>query len=174
MKKILKNTKKTREYLESLPKMYLIGFWANYGVLETYYSKRQTKDGIPLVYVHYDGNGTCDLWELVPITDSTCGQCIAYTPYKELACHIVASLCSYADSEMYYAGNKASVRYDSGKNELIGVVNTVNNGCLVFRSKTCNGIVNAFHKTVDDAPGEVREFLGEKFKTIEEKKDECE
>ena len=70
-------------------------------------------------------------------------------------------------------GNRAKVRYNAKTSELVGSVCGKGNNTM-FWSRTCNGIVNAFHKTIDDAPGEVREFLGEKFKTIEEKKDECE
>ena len=32
MKKILENTPETREYLESLPKIYMIARWAGYGI----------------------------------------------------------------------------------------------------------------------------------------------
>ena len=173
MKTILKNTKKTREYLETLPKMYLIGFWARCGVREHYYTKKTDKYGVPLVYEYYDGNGTCDLWRLVPITETTCGHIFAYSSTKETAKEIADALNSVERSDTYYKGNIAKISYNANDNSLVG--NIYNHTDITFKAKTCNGIVNAFHKAVDDAPGkEYESVVGTIIKTIEEKKDERE
>lgn len=50
MKKILENTAETREYLESLPKIYMIARWAGYGVREFPFAGKCTTDGIPFVW----------------------------------------------------------------------------------------------------------------------------
>ena len=42
MKKVLKNSKKTKKYLDSLPKIYLIGYWASAGIQEYYFSNHNT------------------------------------------------------------------------------------------------------------------------------------
>lgn len=169
MKKILPNNSKTKKYLETLPKIYLIGCWARYGVREHYYTKKNNKDGIPLVYDYYDGNGTCDLWRLVPITETTCGWQLAYTPYKETAQHIANALNAWSGSELHYKGNRANIKYNAEYNDLIGVLNNKEDG-IMFTAKTCHNIVNAFHKAVDEAPGDIRiTRFGDTVKEIKEK-----
>jgi hypothetical protein len=75
IKKILKNTPKTKAYLESLPKVYGIFLWAKWGILELPWSGKYIKGDIavPLVYNYYDANGTCDEYHLVPITSCSSG-----------------------------------------------------------------------------------------------------
>ena len=171
MKKILKNTKKTKEYLESLPKIYLVGYWARCGVRYYHYTKKTDKYGVPLVYDYYDGNGTCDFWRLVPINETTCGTILAYSSSKETAKEIADALNSVEKSEIFHKGNIAQISYDADANSLVGSV--YNHTDITFKAKTCNGIVNAFHKAVDEASGEEYEsIVGTIIKTIEEKKDE--
>lgn len=67
MRKILKSTKKTKEYLESLPKIYGLFLWAKWAILELPWAGRYDESGEPLVYIYYDANGTCDEYHLVPI-----------------------------------------------------------------------------------------------------------
>ena len=68
MRKILKNTPKTKTYLDSLPKIYGIFLWAKWAMLELHWSgKYDKKTGEPLVYHYYDANGICDEYHLVPI-----------------------------------------------------------------------------------------------------------
>lgn len=57
IKKRLKLTPKTKEYLKSLPKIYLVVRYAKWCVLEVPFSGRFAKDGKPLVYVYDDFNG---------------------------------------------------------------------------------------------------------------------
>ena len=76
MRKVLKNTAKTKEYLEKLPKVYGLFLWAKWGILELPWSGKYTKDpiAVPLVYNYYDANGTCDEYRLVPITSCSSGS----------------------------------------------------------------------------------------------------
>jgi hypothetical protein len=73
LRKVLKNTPKTKKYLDSLPKVYGIFLWAKWGMLELPWSGKYNKEGIPLVYHYYDCNGTCDEYHLVPITHCSSG-----------------------------------------------------------------------------------------------------
>ena len=92
MKKILENTAKAREYLESLPKIYMIACWAGYGVREFPFAGKYTTDGIPLVWDYDDQNGTCDRYFLRKLTDTTTGWIYAWTTSKRRAEEIVAGL----------------------------------------------------------------------------------
>ena len=85
MKKQLKNNEKTTRYLDSLPKIYLIVYWARCGVMGFPYTKKVDKDGMPLVYKYYDGNGTCDLWELCRIDHTTTGIILGFTTDEKVA-----------------------------------------------------------------------------------------
>ena len=87
-KKQLPNTGEVKKFLDSLPKIYLVGFWAHYGVWDFPFSGKYKKVfsehfgyevDIPLVYQYYDGNGTCDKYILRPITDTTTGEIILWT-----------------------------------------------------------------------------------------------
>jgi hypothetical protein len=89
MRKILKNTAKTKEYLDSLPKIYMVGCWAKFGVREYPFTGKyvQNEDGIsiPLVYDYEDHNGTCDYWYLRRIDYTTTGQIALWTQSKSVA-----------------------------------------------------------------------------------------
>ena len=80
LRKRLKNTKKNKDKLAKLPKIYLIACWAHYGVLEFPFSGKYKKvkdaDGpliryIPLVYDFDDHNGVYPEYVLRPITWTT-------------------------------------------------------------------------------------------------------
>lgn len=92
MRKILKNTSKTREYLDSLPKIYMVAQWAGYGVREFPFAGTITKDGIVEVWDYVDCNGACDEWHRVPITHTTTGRVYAWTIGKRRAEEIAAAL----------------------------------------------------------------------------------
>lgn len=90
MRKVLKNTAKTRAYLESLPKIYMVSYWAKYGVREFPFTSKYEKDryydvSAPLVYQYDDHNGTCDKYYLRRITSTTSGQIIMWTQFKDVA-----------------------------------------------------------------------------------------
>lgn len=92
MKKILENTPETREYLESLPKIYMIARWVGYGVREFPFAGKYTTDGIPLVWDYDDQNGTCDRYFLRKLTDTTTGWIYAWTTSESRAKEIAAAL----------------------------------------------------------------------------------
>lgn len=73
MKKILKNTTKTKDYLASLSKIYAVFLWAKWAVVEVPWSGEYDKTGMPLVYTYYDCNGCCDEYRLVPINHVSSG-----------------------------------------------------------------------------------------------------
>ena len=75
MKKVLNNTKKTREYLESLPKVYIAACWAGWGVAAFPFSGKYADKNktIPLVWKYCDFNGTASEWHLMSIHNTTTG-----------------------------------------------------------------------------------------------------
>lgn len=89
MKKVLKNNSKTKEYLDSLPKIYLVGCWARYGVRDYPFTGKYEIDkygtSIPLVYDYDDFNGTCDNYYLRKIDHVTTGQIIMWTQSPSIA-----------------------------------------------------------------------------------------
>ena len=86
-RKILKNTAKTKAYLDSLPKVYGIFLWAKWGILEFPWSGKYTKGDIvvPLVYNYYDANGMCDEYHLVPINSCSSGAFWDWYEFKNNA-----------------------------------------------------------------------------------------
>lgn len=84
MKKILKYNKRNRNKIDKLAKIYLIGCWARWGVMEFPFVKFD-KDKNPLVYHYKDHNGTTDQWELVPLEYTTTGIIYDWTFSKESA-----------------------------------------------------------------------------------------
>ena len=91
MKKILENTAKTREYLESLSKIYMVARWAGYGIREFPFAGKCTEDGIPFVWDYDDCNGTCDCYFLRKLTDTTTGWIYAWTTSAGRAKEIAAA-----------------------------------------------------------------------------------
>lgn len=73
LRKVRKNTAKTKNYLDSLPKIYGVFLWAKWGILELSWTGKYNKAGIPLVYTYYDGNGCCDEYRLMPIVHASSG-----------------------------------------------------------------------------------------------------
>lgn len=93
MRKILKDTKRTRKYILSLPCMYLVSCWARWGVREFPFSGKYitTADGtsVPLVYQFDDHNGERDEWRLTRIDCTTTGIIGGWTQS-----HRMASACA--------------------------------------------------------------------------------
>lgn len=89
---ILESTAETREYIESLPKIYMIARWAGCGVQEFPFAGRCDDKGIPFVYVHDDCNGTCDCYFLRKLTNTTTGWIYAWTVSKCRAEEIARAL----------------------------------------------------------------------------------
>lgn len=97
MKKVLKNNAKTAAYLNSLPKMYMVGCWANYGVWNLPWSGKWEKNPYtshmePLVWYYNDHNGTADNWYLGPIRHVTSGEIIMWTENKATAESVASAL----------------------------------------------------------------------------------
>ena len=92
MKKVLKNNAKTKEYLDKCPKIYMVGFWADYGVREYAFAGKCSESGIPFVWDYDDHNGTCDSWWLRPLYHVTTGLILAWTTDKRYANEIAEVL----------------------------------------------------------------------------------
>lgn len=92
MRKVLPNNPKTKKYLESLPKLYIVGCWAKYGVREYSYTTKNDSNGDPLVYDYYDGNGACDEYHLMNICKVTTGRVFCWTLHRECANFIAEAL----------------------------------------------------------------------------------
>lgn len=92
MKKILENTAKTRVYLESLSKIYMVARWAGYGVREFPFAGKCTENATPFVWDYDDQNGTCDSYFLRKLTDTTTGWIYAWTTSESRAKEIAAAL----------------------------------------------------------------------------------
>lgn len=88
LKKYLECTPENKTYVESLPKIYLIGCWARYGIRECANTLQVDKEGIPLVYDYNDHNGCYEEYELVPIHRVTTGRVYAWSTSKEAAQHV--------------------------------------------------------------------------------------
>ena len=75
MKKVLNDTKETKEYLNSLPKVYIAACWAGWGVAGFPFSGKYAdkKKTIPLVWKYCDFNGTASEWHLMSIYNTTTG-----------------------------------------------------------------------------------------------------
>lgn len=75
MKKVLNDTKETKEYLNSLPKVYIVACWAGFGVAGFPFSGKYAdkKKTIPLVWKYCDFNGTASEWHLMSIYNTTTG-----------------------------------------------------------------------------------------------------
>jgi hypothetical protein len=93
MRKVLTNTPRTKKYLDSLPKVYGLFFWAKWCILEFHWSGKYEKDVlVPLVYSYYDGNGMCDEYHLIPIHLASSGGFYGWYMDKEEAISIQKQL----------------------------------------------------------------------------------
>ena len=90
MHKKLENSEKTREYLNSLPRIYLVATWAHTGVWEFPFAGKYEWDkyaqcNVPMVYQYDDFNGTDDNYWLRKITYTTTGFIVGWSFDKEEA-----------------------------------------------------------------------------------------
>lgn len=89
----LENTKENKEYIDGLQKIYLVGCWARYGIMEfpfageyrEYDVGRGRKMEVPMVWDYDDCNGTSDAYYLRPIHRTTTGIVYDWTFDKEEA-----------------------------------------------------------------------------------------
>ena len=94
MRKVLKNTPKTKAYLDSLPKIYMVGYWAKYGVRDFPFTGKYEFDNgvsIPLVYDYDDFNGACDNYYLRRLNQTTSCAVVMWTQHMKTA-HVIADL----------------------------------------------------------------------------------
>jgi hypothetical protein len=101
MKKKLKNNEKTKKYLDALPKIYMIGCWARYGICEFPFTGKYADNGtMPLVYRHDDCNGWCDNWYLRKLSDTTTGGYVGFTFSKVCAEKIADALNAIREEKL--------------------------------------------------------------------------
>lgn len=91
LKKVLQNTPETKEYLNSLRKVYIAACWAGWGVLGFPFSGKYAdkEKTIPLVWFHYDFNGAADEWHLIPINQTTTGMIMGWSFNEKMLCDYV-------------------------------------------------------------------------------------
>jgi len=85
LEKYLDCTPENAAYVESLPKIYLIGCWMRFGVREYPNTLQVDEKGFPLVYDLDDHNGYYEEYVLRPIHEVTTGQVYAWSTDKETA-----------------------------------------------------------------------------------------
>lgn len=96
MREVLKSSKRTKKYIDSLPKIYLVACLARFGVTELPFtgkfvkSKRIPELYVPLVYQYDDHNGTADNYYLREIIQATTGQIVIWTQNRNIANKIAA------------------------------------------------------------------------------------
>ena len=103
LKKKLKRNEKTQKYLNGLPKIYLIGCWAHWGLREFAFSGKYKRYGnlmIPLVWQYDDHNGATDNYYLKPITVTTSGVIITWT-FDKIAAEQIATALEIKDKAHY-------------------------------------------------------------------------
>lgn len=96
LKEHLKENSKNNKYIQSLRKVYLVGYWARYGVLAFPYAGKMVENNefglIPLVYDFDDHNGTYEEYVLRELNQVTTGQVITYTFNEHIAQMLVDKL----------------------------------------------------------------------------------
>ena len=90
LRKKLPNCEKTRDFLNGLPRVYLVETWAHTGVWEfpfagEYHFDKYAQCDVPMVYQYDDINGTEDNYYLRKITYTTTGFIVGWTFDKEEA-----------------------------------------------------------------------------------------
>lgn len=102
MRKTLKCTPRNNARIAKLPDLYLVGYWARYGVMTVKDSGKTAKSPVtnrfyPLVWVYNDHNGTCPSWELIPIVLATTGLVECWTVSQKAANYLADALNAIFD-----------------------------------------------------------------------------
>lgn len=96
MKPLRKATKKFIEKVINMKKLYLVVCLADYVVMECNFSGKYTKgmigEDVPLVWQYDDFNGKDNCYVLRPITYTTTGTIVCWTPYQYQANQIAKAL----------------------------------------------------------------------------------
>ena len=88
MKRVLEYSKKTKKFVDGLPKMYAVCYWAKVGVSSFPFSgKYEEHNGIsiPLVYQFDDNNGEYAAYYLRRIDHTTSGAVFFWTQFEHIA-----------------------------------------------------------------------------------------
>lgn len=99
LKKYLEDSPEVQAFVNSLPKIYLVGCWAHYGIQTHHFTGKFEYDKnlemqVPLVYQYDDHNGTRPEYVLRKITNTTTGSIITWSERRSVAQHI-ADLYEY-------------------------------------------------------------------------------
>lgn len=86
----MKTTKRLLKKIEKSTPIYMIGFWAKWGVRKyewtgKWYHEKDTGIVIPIVWHYDDRNGTYDNWIKLRLDLTTCGIMYDWTFSKEVA-----------------------------------------------------------------------------------------
>lgn len=84
-RKTIKASSRLARKLKDLPKIYLIGCWAHFGVRAYPFSGKCTPEGIPLVWDYRDFNGATSVYMLVELCHVTSGAVVAWTTNERAA-----------------------------------------------------------------------------------------
>ena len=92
----MKITKRLENKIRKCPKVYLVGCWAKYGVLDFSWTGKWhiNENGIPvpIVYYYNDHNGEYEEYQRIPIYNTTTGMCITWSFNKDIALRIAKDL----------------------------------------------------------------------------------
>lgn len=92
----MKTTKRLLKKIEEATPVYMVALWAKWGVREYKWTGKWCRDKdtgflIPIVWNHYDGNGTCDKWLKQKLNFTTTGYIFDWTFRKKNA-EIIADM----------------------------------------------------------------------------------
>lgn len=148
MTTVMQNGKKAARRLEKLPILYVVGMWARYGVRPYRNSCRTDRYGMPLVWEYYDGNGTCDEWHLVPVTDTTTGWVMAWSTNEGYAQRLADAMNAANEGAMFYKGFSGRILCNVRDKILYGKAYDGTH-LISFESTSAREIEREFFKAVD-------------------------
>ena len=105
MKEHLEYNEKNIKFVNSLPKIYLVGYWAGYGIREYPFAKKYSQHNVPYVYDFDDHNGTYAEYIAKPITDVTTRVIKIWTFSKDIADELLNIYEVMNAMETYYTKN---------------------------------------------------------------------
>lgn len=93
----MKVTKRLVDKIEKSTSVYLVGYWARWGVMEYKWTGRwvhdtDTNDVRPIVYYYDDHNGTFEEYQMIDIYNTTSGGKFMWTFYEKAAKKVAAML----------------------------------------------------------------------------------
>lgn len=73
-----------KKYKKAQP-LYIIGLWAKYGIMEYKYANSFNEQGVPMVIIYDDHNGTFEEYKIIPYYKATTGFIYDYAFSRERA-----------------------------------------------------------------------------------------